>query len=355
MKVNKILTTGLILATTMSAQSSPCGKGGMYWELGVGTVITTMKYKNNAQKQDNVLDVAKIAKIHGVDPSGKKVGDDNKIREYETESGKIMGLVYPSVEWIGEENLFSDVSAMKVIKKKKVLPQVDFTLGADFVKGRGRFGIDVSFEHKFGKSSKTVTGLNMNGKYVDNTQGEQVTLRTAHLDEGRRHIDVYNTTLITHPAGVSIGDDLFDIDSDDSIGKVSDIYDPEVYDSQLDTKITQKNRFNISIMGKIGLIGTKALEFYGAVGIVITSNNYKISFPNLRSKADECIKKTVTKVVPRVGFGAIINLKRPGTYVKIGYYYTFKAKGTKTTDYRNMTNTFEASDQLIRIGIGKRF
>ena len=261
--------------------------------------------------------------------------------------------MYPSKECIGEDNVFSDVSAMKVIKKKKALPQVDFTLGADFVKGRGRFGIDVSFEHKFGKSSKTVNGLNMNGKYVDKTTREQVT-EASKTEEDKDYVEVYTTKQIEHPAGGLIYS-LYNIAVGDSIERVSDIYDPEVYDSQLDAKITQKNRLNISIMTKIGLIATKAMEFYGTVGIVITSNNYKISFPNLRSKADECIKKTVTKVVPRVGFGAIINLKKPGTYVRIGYYYTFKAKGTKKTEYRNMTNTFETSDQLIRIGIGKRF
>ena len=352
MKVNKILTTGLILATTMSAQSSPCGKGGIYCELGVGATITTMKYKNDAPAQDSVLDVAKIAKKHGVDPTGKEIGN-TKIKEYEAESGRIMGLMYPSKECIGEDNVFSDVSAMKVIKKKKALPQVDFTLGADFVKGRGRFGIDVSFEHKFGKSSKTVNGLNMNGKYVDKTTREQVT-EASKTEEDKDYVEVYTTKQIEHPAGGLIYS-LYNIAVGDSIERVSDIYDPEVYDSQLDAKITQKNRLNISIMTKIGLIATKAMEFYGTVGIVITSNNYKISFPNLRSKADECIKKTVTKVVPRVGFGAIINLKKPGTYVRIGYYYTFKAKGTKKTEYRNMTNTFETSDQLIRIGIGKRF
>jgi opacity protein-like surface antigen len=141
----------------------------------------------------------------------------------------------------------------------------------------------------------------------------------------------------------------------ENIHKLADLYAPEVYDSEIKTEITKKNRFNISIMPKIALIVNPQLEFFVTAGIVIASDRYKISFPNARSKADDSIKQTVTKAVPRVGCGAVINLGQTGTYIRLGYYSTFKAKGTKKIDELNIKNTFETSDQTIRIGLGKRF
>ena len=324
----------------MSAQSSQYGKGGFYCELGVGASNTTMKYKNDAPEQKGVLDVAKVAK-------------KGKIFEaQDTSTGRVIGCFYHS-QFSEDDSL--DISKMHGIKKKNMLPHIDLTFGADIVKQRVRLGIEVSFGHNFGKTSKTEIGLNMNGKYININDKKTITLPG---DISADVLKVDKTIMLPNAKlglGESFNQEKYGIDSANDIKRIIDIYEQFVYDSELETKISKKNRFNISIMPKIGIICNPTLEFYGTAGIVVKSDRYKISFPNIRSKTDESIKKTVTKIVPRIGCGACINLGTSGTYMKLGYYYTFKSKGKKETEHLNMTNTFESSENLIRMSIGKRF